>query len=417
MEVKTKIYNTIVIGGGQAGLATSFYLKQEGREHVVLEKGEIGNSWIAQRWDSFTFNTPNWMNTLPGLEIDNKKEAFMNKNEFVDYLNSYVDTFQLPVKGNSKVISLTQDKSKNCFCIVTLHQGVLSEWRSINVIIASGAMNKGSLPEFSKTIPNQITQLHASEYKNPSQLPAGGVIVVGSGQSGCQIAEELILSGREVHLASSKVGRTPRRYKGKDLMEWLVLMGFMDVATAAVDPEIIRNPQPQVSGVGALGHTISLQSLQRQGVSILGRFNGFENETFMFNNDATENIRFADKSSEKIKEMIDNYILKNNSIPTESELDAADLPDQECVSASHLRSLPLLESKISSIIWTTGFEADYSWIKIPILDNLGKPIHENGIAPVSGLFYIGFPWLSKRKSGIVFGIKEDAERIVSKLNY
>ncbi|MCC9071199.1 NAD(P)-binding domain-containing protein [Flavobacterium sp. F-65] len=413
MEAKNKIYNTIVIGGGQAGLAVSFYLKQEGHEHLVFEKGQIGNSWISQRWDSFTLNTPNWMNTLPGLEINNKRDSFMNKNEFINYLKSYAARFSLPIKNDFEVVSLSQDKNENCFCIVTLHQGVLSEWKSNNVIVASGAMSKGSLPPLNKIIPDYITQLHASEYKNSIDLPEGDVIVVGSGQSGCQIAEELILSGRNVYLATSKVGRTPRRYKGKDLMEWLVLTGFMDIATSTVDATTINNPQPQVSGIGPLGHTISLQSLHRQGVLILGRLNGFENKTFTFNDDAIDNIHFADKSSEKIKKMIDDYILKNTISVKDNEFDDADAPDQESISASHLKSLPLSEYKINSIIWTTGFYSDFSWIKIPALDSSGKPIHENGISPVSGLYYIGFPWLSKRKSGIIFGIKEDAERIVS----
>lgn len=409
-------YKVAVIGAGQAGLAISYFLKKAGIKHLVLEENVIGHSWISQRWDSFKMNTPNWMTALPGMKLPEKiRENFMTKDEFVQYLNKYSREFELPILEKHKVLHI--EKQGSLFEIITANKGNTQKIYSNTVVIASGIMNQLKFPSLADKIPENIVQLHASEYKNPNQLRNGNILVVGGGQSGCQIAEELALAGRKVYLASSKVPRAPRRYKGRDIMEWLNLMGIQDISTQQLQENPNLNAtQPQSSGVGILGHTISYQALTKLGTTVLGTFKNSVDGMFYFGDNAKENIRFADDTSRISKENIDSYLKKHPELETGIEgEDFADLSDTDCLSASEYNEINPLQANITSIIWTTGFGYDFSFLDSTLMDDKGIPKHKDGLLSIENLYCIGFPWLRKKKSGLVFGVKEDAEVIVKRI--
>jgi putative flavoprotein involved in K+ transport len=417
LNLKDSTYEVIVIGAGQAGLGISYFLKKNELNHVVFEKGRIGESWLSQRWDSFALNTPNHLSVLPGDNYTGSDpEAFLSSKEFAGVLEKYALRFQLPVSENSKVVALEQNIDPLQFNVSVSENGNVKDYFSRQVVIASGSMNGKKIPSFSDKISTDIYQLHTSEYKNSAQLPKGSVLVVGSAQSGCQIAEDLLDEGRKVFLSTSMVPRAPRRYRGKDMVEWFSITKFFDLPTEEVtDPQILAMKQPQISGLGKLGHTVSLQYLAKRGATILGKLEKAEKTTIYLQPNAALHVKFADDYSMKIKGMVDSYIQQNEISAPQPEKDDADLPDPTGSCASSISSLDLIENDIHSIIWTTGFGADFSWIKVPVLDNDGNPKHKNGISEIEGLYFIGFPWLRKRKSGIILGIKEDAEFIANEI--
>jgi len=404
--------DTVIIGAGQAGLGVSYFLQRDDRNHIVFERGRIGESWLSQRWDSFKLNTLNLMNALPGLPYDGPEpDGFRPPDEQVSYFQRYVEHFKLPVRTGITVISVERTANEELFIVKTSTDGQSEESvLSHSIVIASGVLQTPKFPLTSSRIPNDITQLHTANYRNAAALPPGAVVIVGCGQSGCQIAEDLLSAGRTVYLCTSKVGRAPRRYRGRDLLEWWVDMKFLDVTYASLeDKAISRAAQPQISGLGRHGRSISLQQLARQGVVILGRLLDSEGSTLVLSDDAVAHVRFADESSQRFKDAIDAYLAKAGITPPPPlEDDPADIPDPLAECVSPLRSLDLREAKVSTIIWATGFTADFSWIRLPVLDTDGKPIHQRGISPVRGLYFIGLPWLNSRKSGIIYGIEEDA---------
>ena len=406
-------FDAIVIGGGHAGLSMSYFLQQNMVDHVVLERGRIGESWRSQRWDSFMLNTPNWINVLPGDSFSiNDKEEFAPAGEFVNTLVNYRTKFKLPVIENTRVVSLGKSWNERQFRISVMENGIMKSYTARKVIIASGCMNEKRLPEFSKKISNKILQLHASEYKNPDQLPPAGVLIAGSGQSGCQIAEEIMDSGRNVFFSTSMVPRAPRRYRGKDIMDWMIITKFLDARKDEINNRNMLNMrQPQVSGVGKGGHTISLQHLAGRGAKIIGKMHNANGMMAFLYPNAIMHVRFADGFSKKIKRMIDEFIVLNEIDAPKPETDEADEPDIEGNCAHDFTSLNLITNNIGTIIWTNGFGADFSWIKMPVIDNEGNPKHKSGITEMEGLYFLGMPWLRKRKSGIIFGINEDAEFI------
>ncbi len=403
----------IVIGGGHAGLSISYQLKQMNRDHIVFEKKRIGNSWRDQRWDSFKMNTPNKMNLIPGMKsYFSDADDFCSAKDFVNSLEKYSSESGLPVHENSNVISVEKTDESGHFFVRVLTDGELKLVRSKKILVASGGQNIRNLPDFSGNISPSIVQIHASEYRNPYLLPDGAVLVVGSAQSGMQITEDLVDSGRKVFLSTSEVARVPRRYRGMDITDWLTLTGFFDLQTKdVIDPKILMMKQPQVSNKGLRGRTVSYQSLSNSGVVIFGRANYAEGLNFHFLPDARQHVKFADDFSIKVKKMIDVFILKTNMSAPLPENDPADYPDPEASCASPLTMINLRENRISSIIWSTGFTCDFSYLKFPVFDNYGFPRHFNGMTEIDGLYFIGLPWLRKRKSGIISGIVEDSEVI------
>ena len=408
------ILDTVIVGAGQAGLGVSYFLKQVENQHVVFERGRIGESWLSERWDTFRLNTLNYMNVLPGLPYDGPEpDGFARQDELVHYFQRYVEHFQLPVRTGIAVVSVEQTEDEQHFIVKTRTEGqVEASVLSRSVVTASGVLHTPKIPLAHSRIPNNITQLHTAGYRNAAALPPGAVVVVGSGQSGCQVVEDLLSAGRKVYLCTSKVGRAPRRYRGRDILDWWIDMKFLDVTYASLeDKSISRAAQPQVSGLGRHGHSVSLQQLARQGGVILGRLLDVEANTLLLSDEATAHVRFADGFSQRLKDAIDAYLVQAGITPPPLEADPADVPDPQAECVSPLRQLNLREAGVSTIIWATGFAADFSWIHLPVLNAEGQPIQQKGISPVRGLYFVGFPWLNSRKSGIIYGIEEDAHYI------
>jgi putative flavoprotein involved in K+ transport len=409
--------DVIVIGAGHAGLSISYHLKNFNLSHIVLEKGRIGDTWRNQRWDSFKLNTPNKVNLLPGRENGfTDADGFSSASEFVSYLEGYSRTFQLPVVEKSRVLSVEKIPGSKDFSVSVLENGTPKYYRSKNVVVASGAQNKKITPSFSCNISPEILQLHSADYKNAGLLPDGAVLVVGSAQSGVQIAEDLISGGRKVFISTSQVPRVPRRYRDRDIVEWLIITGFFDLRTRDVSaPQILAMKQPQVSTAGRLGHSISLQGLAKNGAVILGKTRIAQDVTVYLQPDAATHIKFADDFSKKVKEMINQYIQKSELDAPSPEEDHDDDPDESASCATNITTLNLTENNITSIIWTTGFGGDFSYLKLPVFDDNGTLKHTDGISDIQGLYFLGLPWLRRRKSGIIPGIKDDAGFIAEKI--
>jgi len=407
--------DVVVIGAGHAGLGISYHLMNHGLRHLVLERGRIGETWRAQRWNSFRLNSPNKFNALPGDIYDGPNpDGFCNASDFVSYLGDYAARFQLPVHERTRVLSIKRDAST--YRVTALGDEKTSTIACRQVVVASGGLNVPKIPAFAKAISPDVWQCHASDYRSPSELPDGAVLVVGSAQSGLQLAEDLIDAGRRVFVSSSAVGRVPRRYRGADIFEWLLKVGFFSVKTEDItDPREFDLKQPQISGVGPLGHTLSLQSLARRGAIVLGKVNGAMGDVINIQTNAAGNIRFGDQVSSRIKGLIEDFIRKNRLDVPPPEPDPADEPDLNATCASSATALDLGHQGIRSIIWATGFVGDFGFLQNLINGGNGGVVHRNGISSVPGLYFVGLPWLRMRKSGIINGIVEDAAFIAERV--
>ena len=400
---------TIIIGGGQAGLSTSYHLKQLGSEHVVFEGAEkAGNAWRNDRWDSFTFVTPNWSIQLPGAHYDgNDPDGFLPKAEIVAYFEQYVEEFNLPVQYKTFVLEVALLDDGKGYQVKTDGK----TYQAKNVVMATGSFQKPKIPAFRVDIPAGIKQLHSGQYRNPGQLPEGAVLVVGSAQSGMQIAEELYQSGRVIYLCTGTAPRVPRRYRGRDIFSWLVDTGFIDQTIDKLpSPKARLGGNPQVSGKNG-GHSLNLHQFARDGIKLFGHIAGAQNGKVMFSPDLKENLTKVDKAEKDITGMIDKYI-ETNGINSPQET----LPNlQDGYSAEVITELDLKATNINTIIWAMGYTSDYSLVKLPITDEDGFPIQQRGITQYPGLYFVGMNWLNKRKSAILIGVNEDVEHIVAEM--
>jgi putative flavoprotein involved in K+ transport len=398
-------YPTIIIGGGQAGLSTSYHLKQRGREHLVLEQADrVGNAWRNDRWDSFTLLTPNWSFRLPGAEYQgDEPDGFMTRQEVVTILEQYVSRCQLPVQFGVHVESVEPFQDESGYYIKTTDE----IYEARNVVIATGLFQRPKIPAFSVEISHHILQLHSGQYRNPASLPPGAVLVVGSAQSGCQIAEELYLSGRAVYLCVSSAGRVPRRYRGKDVYEWLYMSGVLDRTVEKLpSPKARFAPNPQLSGRDG-GRNLNLHQFVRDGVTLLGRIEDGHDGLIWLAPDLRENLAMADRFEAELVKQVDEFIAQSGmNVPTESlpilrdgyELEA---PPQ----------LDLLSAGINTIIWATGYTYNFNMVRLPVVDDYGYPIQKRGVTAFPGLYFVGLPWLTKQKSGLLLGVGEDAENL------
>ena len=383
---------------------------------MSFDRGKIGESWRSQRWDSFKLNSVNKLNGLPGLEYQkNNPDDFGTGTSFISSFEEYVSKYDLPVAENSKVISI--EKPGEFFNVTVISNNDTKNYSCRQVIIASGSASEKMIPSLAKDVPPSIKQLHTSEYRNPGQLPEGGVLVVGSAQSGVQIAEDLVNAGRKVYLSTSMVARVPRWYRGKDIMVWLLEMKFFDMKAEDVkDPVMLKMKPPQITGIGGSKYTISLQALAKKGVVILGKTDQVDKKNIFFQPNAAMHVKFADGFSIKVKEMIDGFIMQNQIEAEPPQPDEADKPDENAECASSVNSLNFEKDDLRSIIWSTGFHGDFSYIKLPVFDKEGNLKQKDSVSVIPGLYFLGLPWLRNRKSVILVGIKEDAEFVADTIN-
>lgn len=392
-------FNTIIIGGGQAGLSVSYYLSQQNRNHIILEKTSHAAAVWQNRWDSFTLNTPNWMIQLPGAEYDGPyPDAFMARDDIVAYINDYVEKFNPPIRYDTEVLSA--ESNKHGYKIFS-DKGI---FEASNVVIAVGLYQHPNIPSFSHSLPSEIHQLHSSVYKNPDSLPAGAVLIVGSAQSGCQIAEELYQSGRKVYLSVSRSGRIPRRYRGRDVTYWMTEVGLFDrTAQELPSPKAKFAANPHTTGKAG-GHTINLYQFARDGVVLLGRIQNIEDGSILLASDLKENLVKADQFEIEFVRAVDRHIdLMGLNVQEEV------LPElAKGFAIDEFDSLNIKLSCITSVIWATGYRFDFSWVKFPIFDEDGYPIQQRGITEYPGLYFIGLPFLQTAKSGLLAGVGGDA---------
>lgn len=400
-------YSVIVVGGGQAGLSMSWYLKSRGIDHLVLERHRIAHEWREKRWDSFCLVTPNWQCQLPGFPYaGDDPHGFMVRDEIVRYIEAYAASFGPPVHEGVAVTSLRRGVAGGYALTTTA-----GELTCDQVVVAAGGYHTPMLPRFAERVPDHIVQMHSSEYRNPAQLPPGEVLVVGSGQSGCQIAEDLHLAGRRVHLATGGAPRTARFYRGRDVVDWLQDMGYYDmpVEQHPLKERVRAKANHYVTGRGG-GHDIDLRRFALEGMRLYGRMEGVSGTTLAFADDLERNLDQADAVCESIKTTIDKFIEANGIVaPTELRYVPPWKPSQAPA------ALDVVDSNVTSIIWSMGFRADYRWLEVPVFDGKGYPTHQRGVTSAAGLYFLGLPWLHTWGSGRFSGIARDAGYLADRI--
>jgi putative flavoprotein involved in K+ transport len=398
--VVSEFIETIIVGGGQAGLAISYYLKQEGREHLVLERASaIANAWRNQRWDSFTLVTPNFQVRMPGAEYHgNDPYGFMSLREVVKYFDDYVQRYRLPVGCGVEVQSV--EKRDSVFQVRTTDR----DYEAKNVVIATGLYQSPKIPAFAAAIPADILQLHSMQYRNPSVLPHGAVLVIGTGQSGAQIAEELYQSRSKVYLSIGSAGRVPRRYRGKDISDWFTRMEMFDTQVQTLkSPAEKFHPHPQISGKNG-GASLNLHQFFRDGVVLLGHVRDAREGRLIIAQDVKDTLAKVDQFEADALKRVDGYVARTGlSVPSETIPQLRYGYDQDVIT-----ELDLKGSGILTVLWATGYNFDFSLVKLPIVDADGYPIHKRGVTDYEGLYFLGMPWLHSRRSGILFGVGDDA---------
>lgn len=400
------VLDAVVIGAGWAGLGISHELKQSGVTHVVLERARVGETWRSQRWDSFHFNIPRVLTVMPGDRYDGSDpEGAMTRDEFVGMLEGYVSRHRLPVQTGEAVAEVAPDGTGG-YRVCTSHRTLPAR----NVVVASGSLNQPRRPALSLQISPSVRQIDASDYRSPAALEPGAVLVVGSGQSGGQIAKDLADAGRQVLLASSRIGRIPRRYRGRDVALWLVDMGALDVRRADfVQPSGAIPARPLQGAV----ETLSLQSLSALGVVLLGRFAGAAGDVLAFADDVAENVRFADENSARVRGRIDDHIARSGIFAPPATDDPAEVV-APTIPSPPITSLDLEAAGIGTIIWCTGFGGDFSWVRVPgAIGADGRPSQVDGIGTVSGLYFPGLDFASTRKSGTILASIDESRMITT----
>jgi putative flavoprotein involved in K+ transport len=394
---------TVIIGGGQAGLATSYFLGQLGREHVILERQRVAERWRSERWDSLTFQSPNWNIRLPGFTFQSADpDAFASRDEVLQFIESYAAFIHAPLRCDLAAAALRQKPDSTRMIIET----PANLFEAKNVVIATGPFQ---VPADPIPIGGTALHLHSSRYRNPEQLPPGAVLVIGSGNSGHQIAEELCSAGRRVYLSVSKHRRIPRRYRGKDYIWWYLTLGDADTT---VDQRHDVQPARLLTGVGG-GHDLDLRRLAAYGVVLLGRVLDGRDGRLTIARDLGENLARGDESYIDFTQQADEYAARNglDLLPSDERAEVLRNPKEV---ADPILTLDLAAADISTIIWANGFRYDFNWIDLPIFANETQasgrvPMHKRGITKVPGVYFLGLPWLHKHKSSFLFGVGEDAE--------
>jgi putative flavoprotein involved in K+ transport len=399
--------DTIIIGGGQAGLAMSRCLTDRGVEHVILERGRVAERWRSERWDSLRLLTPRWQSRLPGWRYRGPDpDGFMTTSEVVAYLDEYARSFRAPLHTG---VAVTRVHGRGESFEVQTDAGA---WASSNVVIATGYCARAAVPVFAAELAGDIDQLVPTQYRNPRQLRAGGVLVVGASATGIQLASEIARTGREVILAVGNHIRLPRRYRGRDIMRWLDDLGVLrETADQVPDLEASRR-QPSLQLIGSEeGGSLDLQVLQDRGVRLVGRMTGVSGHRAYFSDNLTESIGHAERKMHGMLDRIDSHLARlrtTRTFPVEPRPRAVAVPTAP-------RALHFRDRGVHTVVWTTGYRRDYSWLHLPVLDATGEIIHRGGVTPRPGLYVLGLQFMRRRNSAFLDGVGADAAELTEHL--
>ncbi len=393
--------SSVVIGAGQAGLAMSRCLTQRSIDHVVLERGEVANSWKTERWDSLRLLTPNWQSRLPGFGYQgNDPDGFRTMPETIDFIECYAEVVSAPVQANTRVVSV---RSSDDGYLVATDQG---DWRCRTVVIASGACNIPLIPAVAESVPHSVATLTPMHYRNPDQLDQGGVLVVGASATGTQLAEEIHGSGRPVTIVVGEHIRAPRVYRGKDIEWWMDAAGVLDDRYDEEDNIVRARAVPSLQLAGSdERRAVDLNSLTDMGVKMVGRLAGIRDGKAQFSGSLHNQCEMSDLKMNRLLDRIDEWVMNNG---LDDRVDQAHRLEPTRVDKSPPLGMDLGSGEIRTIIWATGFRPDHSWLDLPVFDRKGRIRHDGGVVEAPGMYLMGLPFLRRRKSNLIDGVGEDA---------
>jgi putative flavoprotein involved in K+ transport len=395
---------TLIIGGGQAGLAMSEHLTKHGEPHLIVERHRIAERWRSERWDSLVANGPAWHDRFPSREFsDIDPDSFASANKIVDYFVAHAEQIGAPIRCGVEVTALRKKADGSGFRAET-SAGVIE---AANVVAATGPFQRPIIPTL---VPADagIVQIHSNAYRNPGQLPRGAVLVIGAGSSGAQIADELLRAGKRVYLSVGPHNRPPRRYRGRDFAWWLGVLGLWDAE--ALDPSM-EHVTIAVSGAHG-GQTVDFRRFAARGMSLVGRTETFKDGVMHFAGDLAANVARGDADLLSVLDAADAYAAREGlDLPDEPNARKIE-PDPPCLS-DPIRRLNLADAGVTSIVWATGYALDFGWLKVDAFDEKGRPLHQRGVSEVPGLYFLGLPWLSRRASAFIWGAWRDAEYLAA----
>ncbi len=406
LRVATETIHTLVIGGGQAGLAMSAHLRDAAIPHLVLERDRIAERWRSGRWDSLVANGPAWHDRFPAMEFsDVEGDAFAPKESVARYFENFARQIDAPIRCGVEVLDVRRNTGRRGFRVET-SGGVIE---ADTVVAATGPFQRPIIPPLVPETPG-LHQLHSNAYRNPAHLPDGGVLVIGAGSSGTQIADELLRAGRRVVLSVGPHERPPRAYRGYDFCWWLGVLGKWEIVTPKPNTAHITIA---VSGAQG-GKTVDFRRLAAQGMTLTGMADRFEDGVMHFAPDLAQNIRNGDASYLAMLDEADAYAIRNGlDLPEDPDARLID-PDPACMT-DPVRALDLAQEGITSILWATGYGFDYGWLNVDALDETGRPNHQRGISSEPGFYFLGLPWQSRRGSSFIWGVWQDAKFLADQI--
>ena len=396
--------DVLVVGAGQAGIAASEHLSHNGIPHLVLERARIAEKWRTGRWDNLVANGPAWHDRFPGLEFAGDPEGFPGKEAVADYFVDYATKIAAPIRCGVTVTRVSRNPDGQGFHVQT-NAGMIA---ARSIISATGPFQRPVMPAL---VPEGagIMQMHSAAYRNPDQLPPGGVLVVGAGSSGAQIADELMRAGRRVALSVGPHGRPPRRYRGRDFVWWLGVLNKWDAEAAPNTKHVTI----AVSGAQG-GKTVDFRQLAAAGMTLVGRAQGYADGMMNFTDDLAANLAKGDADYLAVLAEADAYITRNGLDFAPEPAAKIIGPDPDCVTHPVL-SLNLADAGITSIIWATGYARDFGWLQVDCFDDKGRPKHQRGVASEPGIYFLGLPWQARRGSAFIWGVWHDAKHVVDRL--
>jgi putative flavoprotein involved in K+ transport len=398
---------TVIVGGGQAGLSLSYHLSRLGRRHVIFERGRIGESWRSERWDSLMFQFPNWAIRLAGYGYQtDDPNGFSHKETVVGFLEDYASRINAPVRCGVQVRAVRQQARSSGFLV----ESDVGTFAAENVVAATGSFHDPLIPTDSAGLPSSIVQLHSSAYRNPQQLPEGAVLVIGGGASGVQIAQELNESGRKVYLSIGRYRRTPRSYRGRDLYWWF---GALNVWDRSVEqyPDLKRGPLFIVSGVGG-GRDVDLRRFPDEGITVVGRMSGIADGKIRFSDDLEQILGLGEAWFEDLRKQMEDYARENN----------LHLPEETQPVQMSLRKLPAIAeldiaaAGIATVVWASGFRYNFDWVKLPVFARTGEPLQKRGVSPCPGFYFLGLRRMFNLRSNLFEGVGEDAAYLAEQID-